>query len=158
MTPERLKELVHYCPDTGIFTWAKTRRGCRLGDTVGCRMKHGYIGIRLDDTLYLAHRLVWLYVHGNWPADQIDHIDGNRANNKLANLREVTNMENAQNTRNPRPNNKSGFLGVRKENSKWLAEIKVNYKPTRIGLFDTPEEAHQAYILTKRELHAKNTL
>jgi hypothetical protein len=67
-------------------------------------------------------------------------------------------MENAQNTRKPRPSNKSGFLGVRKENSKWLAEIKVNYKPIRIGLFDTPEEAHQAYISAKRKLHKTSTL
>jgi hypothetical protein len=127
-----------------------------MGAIVGCRMKHGYISIRLDDTLHYAHRLAWLYVYGKWPVNQIDHIDGNRANNAVANLREVSNAENAQNRRKSR--SKSGFLGVRKENSKWLAEIKVNYKPIRIGLFSTPEEAHEAYILTKRRLHAKNTL
>lgn len=156
MTPERLHELLKYNAETGLFTWAKVRRGCRLGDVAGCQMKHGYISIRLDNVLYLAHRLAWFYVKGRWPTDQIDHIDGNRCNNKFANLREVSNMENAQNRHSGR--NKSGFLGVRKENSKWLAEIKVNYKPIRIGLFATPEEAHKAYILTKRRLHAKNTL
>lgn len=158
MTPERLHELLNYDPKTGFFTWAKVRRRCRLGDVVGCQMKHGYIGIRLDNVLYLAHRLVWLYVYNRWPTDQIDHIDSNRANNKLSNLREVSNLENAQNIRGPKAKNKSGFLGVRKENSKWLAEIRVNYKLIRIGLFATPEEAHEAYILTKRRLHPKNTL
>lgn len=158
MTPERLHELLKYNAETGLFTWVKVRRGCRIGGVAGCRMKSGYIIIRLDDELFYAHRLVWLYVHGKWPIDQLDHIDGNRANNKLSNLREVSNLENAQNIRGPKSKNRSGFLGVRKENSKWLAEIKVNYKPIRIGLFATPEEAHEAYILTKRRLHAKNTL
>jgi len=158
MTPERLHELLKYDPETGLFTWAKVRRGCRLGGVVGCQMKSGYISIRLDNELFYAHRLVWLYVYDKWPIDQIDHIDGKRANNKLANLREVSNLENAQNIRGPKIKNKSGFLGVRKENSKWLAEIKVNYRPIRIGLFATPEEAHEAYILTKRRLHVKNTL
>jgi len=158
MTPERLKELVRYCPDTGVFTWAKPRRRCRLGGKTGCVAKNGYVVIRLDDVLYLAHRLAWLYQTGNWPQEQVDHINGDRSDNRWVNLREVSNMENAQNTRKPRPGNKSGFLGVRKENSKWLAEIKVNYKPIRIGLFDTPEEAHQAYISAKRKLHKTSTL
>jgi hypothetical protein len=156
MTPERLRELLNYDARTGVFTWAKTRRGCRIGGIVGCCMKHGYIGIRLDNTLHYAHRLAWLYVYGKWPINQIDHIDGNRANNAFGNLREVSNAENAQNKRKSR--NKSGFCGVRKENSKWLAEIKIDYKSIRIGLFGTPEEAHQAYILAKRKLHVKNTL
>lgn len=156
MTPERLHELLDYDARTGIFTWAKTRRGCRIGDIVGCCMKHGYIGIRLDNVLHYAHRLAWLYVYGKWPINQIDHIDGNRANNAFINLREVSNAENAQNKH--KSQNKSGFRGVRKENSKWLAEIKIDYKPIRIGLFGTPEEAHQAYILAKRKLHSKNTL
>jgi hypothetical protein len=158
MTPERLHELLNYDPKTGLFTWAKARRRCRLGSVVGCQMKSGYISIRLDNELFYAHRLAWLYVYGKWPTDQIDHIDGKRDNNKVCNLREVSNLENAQNIRGPKAKNSSGFLGVRKENSKWLAEIKVNYKPIRIGLFATPEEAHEAYILTKRRLHAKNTL
>jgi hypothetical protein len=119
-------------------------------------MKHDYIGIRLDNVLYLAHRLAWFYSYGKWPVDQIDHINGDRTDNRLINLREATNAENAQNKRIRA--GKSGFCGVRKENSKWLAEIKVNYKPIRIGLFNTPEEAHQAYIAAKRKFHKASML
>jgi hypothetical protein len=156
MTPERLRELLHYSPNTGLFAWALSRRRCRVGGKTGCVAKNGYIVIRLDDTLYLAHRLAWLYQTGKWPAHQIDHINGDRADNRWRNLREVTNAENAQNKRVKL--GKSGFRGVRSENRKWLAEIKVNYKPIRIGLFDTPEEAHQAYIATKRKFHKASTL
>lgn len=147
----RLHELVSYAPDTGVFIWNKSRRRCRSGSPTGCKMKNGYICIRLDDVLYTAHRLAWMYVHGRWPANQLDHINGDRADNRIDNLREATNAENAQNRL--RKDNKSGFPGVRAENSKWLAEIKVNYKPIRLGLFATPEEAHAAYLAAKRGFH-----
>ncbi len=156
LTANRLRELLNYNLETGIFTWAITRRGCRKDSVAGCKMKHGYIAIRLDDALYTAHRLAWLYVNGEWPANQIDHINRNRADNRFSNLRAVTNAENAQNQK--ARVNKSGFTGVRKENSKWLAEIKVNYKPIRIGLFDTPKAAHEAYVAAKRKYHFKSTL
>jgi len=153
---DRLRELLNYDRETGIFTWAITRRGCRKGSVAGCKMKHGYIAIRLDDALYTAHRLAWLHVTGEWPANQIDHINRDRADNRFSNLRAVTNAENAQNQKARA--NKSGFTGVRKENSKWLAEIKINYKPIRIGLFETPEAAHEAYVAAKRKYHFNSTL
>jgi len=153
ITAERLRFLVNYNPETGNFTWKISRRKCKIGSEIGCIAKTGYKMIRLDNMLYLSHRLAWLYVYGNWPVNQIDHINGNRLDNSLANLREATNMENAQNRFNLRKNNKSGFAGVRKENNKWLAEIKVNYIPIRIGLFNTPEEASQAYIKEKHIRH-----
>jgi hypothetical protein len=156
ITADRLKELVNYDADTGLFTWKTTRRGCKVGNRVGCVAKNGYIVIRLDDALYLAHRLAWLYVYGSWPKEQIDHINRTRGDNRLSNLREVSNAENAQNKRTKA--NKSGFAGVRRENSKWLAEIKVKYKLIRIGLFASPEEAHQAYINAKRKYHMASTL
>jgi hypothetical protein len=156
LTADRLRTLLNYDPKTGVFTWAITRRGCRKGSVAGCKMRHGYVAIRLDDTLYTAHRLAWRYVNGEWPAEQIDHINRDRADNSIANLRSVTNAENAQNQRARA--NKSGFAGVRKENNKWLAEIKVNYKPIRIGLFETPEAAHEAYVAAKRKFHVKSTL
>ena len=151
LTADRLRELTNYDPDTGVFTWAISRRKCRKGDRAGCVARNGYILIRIDDRLYLAHRLAWLHVHGRWPTEQIDHIDRNRANNALNNLREVTNAQNAYNQKARQ--NKSGFTGVHKENSKWRAEIKVSYKTVNLGLFDTPEEAHAAYIEGKRRLH-----
>ena len=151
ITQERLKTLVNYDPITGSFTWNQKRRKCKLGAKVGCVAKNGYILIRIDDRLYTAHRLAWFYMTGSFPPEQIDHINGNRADNRFANLRQATNAENAQNRR--RKDNKSGYTGVRKENSKWLAEIKINYKPMRIGLFATPEEARAAYLEAKHKFH-----
>jgi hypothetical protein len=116
-------------------------------------MRNGYIIIRIDNVLYLAHRLAWLYMTGSWPPAQIDHINRSRADNRWENLRAVSNTENAWNR--TAPSNKSGFTGVRRENNKWLAEIKVNYKPIRLGLFETPEAAHTAYLEAKRKLHQK---
>ena len=151
LTASRLRDLVHYDAQTGEFTWAKKRRRCSIGKKAGCTMKNGYRVIRIDDALYLAHRLAWFYVTGNWPANQIDHINGVRDDNRFSNLREATNLQNAHNRKYNR--NKSGFQGVRKENSKWLAEIKINYKAVRLGLFNTPEEAHCAYLIAKRQHH-----
>jgi hypothetical protein len=114
-------------------------------------MNNGYVCIRIDNILYTAHRLAWLYVHGNWPAHQLDHINKNRSDNRLCNLREATNAENAQNRK--RSDNKTGYTGVNQENNKWKAEIKLNYKTIRLGLFETPEEAYSAYLSAKHGLH-----
>ena len=151
ITQFRLREIVSYNAETGVFTWSKSRRRCKVGSKAGCRMSHGYVCIRLDDVLYTAHQLAWFYVHNEWPTHQLDHINGDRADNRIANLRQATNAQNAQNRK--RRDNRSGFSGVRKENKKWLAEIKVNYKPIRLGLFATPEEAHKAYLKAKHDLH-----
>lgn len=151
LTQARLCELVNYVPDTGQFTWNKARRRCRPGDPTGCRMNNGYICIRVDNVLYTAHRLAWLYSYGAWPEHQLDHINKDRADNRLCNLRTATNAENAQNTK--RRDNKSGYTGVYKENARWKAEIKLNYKTIRLGLFDTPEQAHAAYLAAKHDLH-----
>ena len=156
LTADRLRELVIYNHDSGNFTWNAKRRRCSPGKQAGCKMRNGYIIIRIDNILYLAHRLAWLYVFGVFPRMQIDHINGVRDDNKLSNLREASNMENAQNRR--KGNNKSGFTGVYKENNKWRAEIKINYKNIRIGLFETPEEAHVAYIDYKRRFHKFSTV
>jgi hypothetical protein len=156
-TAERLRHLVNYDPETGQFTWNAKRRRCTPGAKAGCRMKNGYDIIRLDDNLYLAHRLAWLYMTGEWPAHQIDHVNGDRADNRFCNLREATNQENAHNRHKLRKNNRSGFAGVRRENKRWLAEIKVNYKPIRLGLFDTLEEAHEAYKEARKKYHPFST-
>ena len=151
LTQTRLKQLVNYDPETGHFTWRMARRRCRPGDRTGCPMRNGYLVIRLDDVLYTAHRLAWLYMTGEWPPHQLDHINKDRSDNRFSNLRCATNAQNAQNR--TRKDNKSGFPGVRRENKKWLAEIKVNYKPIRLGLFATPEEAHAAYLKAKQQFH-----
>ena len=104
--------------------------------------------------------LVWLYYYGEWPINQIDHIDCNPANNKITNLREATPVENSMNKRSPRKDNKSGFLGVNynKDRNRFEAYICVYGKRIGLGRFDTPEEAHQAYLEAKRMYHLTCTI
>lgn len=155
MNSEKLKELLHYDPETGAFTWIVDRRGkAQAGTIAGCVEPQGYIRIRIKNKLYKAHRLAWLYTYGIWPKDQIDHINGVRNDNRICNLREASNAENCQNA-DIRSDNTSGYIGVywNKRTSKWVANIRVDYKLKRLGLFDTPEEAYAAYLKAKEALH-----
>ncbi len=143
ITAERLQELLHYDPETGIFTWkVRTSRSVKVGDVAGCQGGHGYQQIRIQSRNYLAHRLAWLYEHGEWPEDQIDHINRIRTDNRIANLREVSHKQNLQNA-GKYSNNTSGYPGVswNKRISKWRARIKHNYKYIHLGYFTTIEEA-----------------
>ena len=155
LTQERLQELLSYDPETGIFTNLKSRGRVKIGAVAGSKNPNGYIYIAIDSKKYRAHRLAWLYVHGNFPANQIDHINEVKDDNRIVNLRLATNLENHQNQSSPRTNNTSGYLGViwDKFSGKWRARIKVNGKQKHLGCFDTGEEASEAYVTAKRELH-----
>ncbi len=154
LTAQRLRELLHYNPDTGIFTHAKSRQGVIFG-TIAGNMERGYLRIRLDKVIYYAHRLAWMYVHGEFPQDDTDHINGNRADNRICNLRPATRAQNMQNQIAARGNGKSGYLGVcwNRVNRKWEANIKAEGRPRRIGLFDNPADAHAAYVAAKKQAH-----
>lgn len=158
LTAQRLRELLYYDPETGAFTWRSPRKGVNIHKPAGCFPKGTYACMRVDKRTYRIHRLVWLYVHGTWPADQIDHINGIKHDNRIENLRESMDASNRQNIRVPQSNNKSGFLGVRKQGAKWAAAVTIDRRPIHLGMFNTPEEAHQAYIARKRILHPFNTL
>ena len=155
LTQVRLRELLSYDPATGVFVRLVRSRGCRVGDVAGCRNKNGYVRITVDRKLYFAHRLAWLYVHGAWPVDGIDHINRDPSDNRLANLREATTAENLQNQRIPK-NNTSGFIGVSWHHpaKKWQAYIKLNGKNRYLGHFTDPAEAYAAYREAKARLHA----
>lgn len=114
----------------------------------------------VDGRLYYNHRLVWLIVYGRWPMNEIDHTNGDKVDNRLTNLRDATSTSNKENLRGARSNNRSGFLGVCwvAKNKKFQASIQVGGKAIHIGLYTTAEEAYQAYLETKRQLHAGNTL
>jgi len=150
----RLKALLHYDPDTGEFRWVQTRSNViKAGDKAGLISNEGYARIGLDKVRYFAHRLAWLYMTGEWPAHQIDHINGNRGDNRWCNLRQVTPQQNTWNQRNPKGANP--YLGASyvKRMRKWLGYITVHGKRHRLGYYDTPEEAHAAYIRAKEKLH-----
>jgi len=146
LTQKELKKLLNYDPKTGIFTWksrdSKAWNTRRSGKTAGQFDRGGYILIGILGKRYLAHRLAFLYMTGNCPHDQTDHIDHDRGNNKWNNLRAVTQAENQRN-RALAKNNTSGLSGVHwsKSNKKWMVRVKVNRKRIYLGSFSTKDEA-----------------
>lgn len=154
LTQERLKEVLHYNPDTGVFTWIKpTGPKARVGAVVGERQTTTYLQVGIDRKVYLLHRLAWLYVMGYIP-DLIDHVDRNPRNNRFSNLAESNKSANALNM-NPSKANKSGYVGVSfcKCTGRWRAVLTLQGKSKKLGRFDTPEEAHQAYLAAKAKYH-----
>lgn len=165
LTAERLREVLHYDPDTGVFTWkVRTSNRVKVGDEVGFALTHGYIGTMLDGRRYKLHRLAWLYVHGVWPDGDIDHKDGIKDNNRISNLRVVDMSMNQQNLKQARSNSTSGFLGVHKTVASrqgkkiWMARIKSGGKSICLGYFESPSEAHQVYLAAKRKMHEGCTI
>ncbi len=160
ITPERLRELLSYDPDTGVFTWKVNKGREKQGNVAGCKSSHGYITIRIDSKIGYAHRIAWMYVHGKLPEYQIDHINGVRDDNRLVNLRDTTQAVNAQNLLRARSDNQIGVLGVCLDNDskKFRANITISGKAKSLGSFNSAEEAHQAYLSAKRKLHAGCTL
>ena len=143
LTAEYLRSILHYEPETGIFTWkVRTANSVKVGDVAGCPDGRGYLRIKVCSRKYQAHRLAWLYVYGEWPKLDIDHINRNGSDNRISNLREVTHKQNQQNRSKP-SNNTSGHPGVcwHKRDSKWVAQIRHNKKHTHLGYFATIEEA-----------------
>jgi hypothetical protein len=159
LTAERLRELLNYDPSTGVFTWLENRGAtiCKA-KIAGTITNWGYRIITINKRNYRANRLAWLYVNSVWPNVFIDHIDGVRTNNAINNLREVTNSGNIQNLKKARKNSLSGLLGVCTRGNRITAEIHLNGVTTRLGRFNTPEEAHQAYLQAKRKLHPACTI
>ena len=143
LTAEKLRELLHYEPETGIFTRkVSTSNQVKASDIAGSVNGGGYLQIKMLSRTHKAHRLAWLYVYGAWPTDQIDHINRIRTDNRISNLREVSHKQNGQN-RSKSSHNTSGHPGVSwyKRISKWVAQIRHNYKHIYLGSFTTVEEA-----------------
>lgn len=156
-----LRDFLDFDHESGLFVWRKKPSiGVNAGDSAGCVTKHGYISIRVKGVSYQAHRLAWLHHYGEWPEHEIDHINGNKADNRIANLRDVSRKENCENQLRPQRHNNSGFLGVSwaKNEKKWKAQINHHGKKMAIGYFDSPEKAHDAYLSVKREIHAGCTI
>lgn len=146
LSADTLRSILHYEPATGILTWkVSTSNRVKVGDVAGYLGGEGYLRIRVQSRLYQAHRLAWLHYYGTWPKNQIDHINRIRTDNRIANLREVTNKQNQQN-KSKSSNNTSGYLGVHwyKRYSKWVAQITHNQKKVHLGSFTTLEAAISA--------------
>jgi hypothetical protein len=146
LTAERLREVLAYDPETGVFTRRVSRGPMSAGSTAGYPDRDGYLMVCIDYQAYFAHRLAWLYTFGEWPSEDIDHIDRNPSNNALANLRPASRSENLANTK-ARRDNTSGKKGVwwHKSAKKWAAGITVKRRAHHLGLFESIEDAAAAY-------------
>ena len=146
-----MKQYLSYDPETGDFTWIKRKRNSVKLGIAGC-LSYGYIHIKFNFKIYSAHRLAWLFAYGKWPNNQVDHIDGNKSNNKINNLRDVTLQENSFNIKKVRAS--SGYIGVyKRKHDSWQARITLNEKKISLGTFDTPELASEAYQAAKEKYH-----
>jgi hypothetical protein len=153
---EKLKSLINYDPCTGLMFWKEHRSNpnrVKSGDLVGTLTKKGYINVQLYRKMYKAHRLAWFYMYGYMPINQIDHINGVKADNRISNLREATNIQNCHNKIKRSKNNTTGFLGVVKKKERFQSRITVEGVRVHLGCFDTPEEAYEAYLTAKRKHH-----
>ena len=154
-TAEEVRILFDYDAETGILSWRSGSKPSLIGQEAGTITRYGYRQVCVYGKLYLAHRVIWLWVHGVWPEFFMDHINGERSDNRLCNLREATMAENHQNKRTKK-RTQTGYMGVTRNASKvpkWTAKVTVDGVIHRLGSFDTPEKAHAAYLKAKSELH-----
>lgn len=151
-TQERLKEIYSYDSESGLFTFNVKRGPMRVGDVAGTINKGGYIQINFDGKIYVAHRLAWLYVIGEWPDGWIDHKDTVRTNNRFDNLRVVTPTVSNRN-RNMNKRNTSGTTGIswNKKESKWQAYICVDSRMINLGWFEHKEDAILARMTAEKK-------
>lgn len=154
-----LRAAVHYDPDTGHFTrLVRTSNRINAGDLAGSLTALGYLRFFVCGRSYAAHRLAWLYMTGTWPHGEVDHINGDKVDNRFANLRVVSRSVNMQNQRRARVENKVGALGVSVQKGRFRAQIQTPAGKVHIGMYGTQEEAHAAYVAAKRKLHEGCTL
>lgn len=148
ISQQSLKSVVSYDEETGIFLWNKSTGGSTKGDVAGSKSLRGYIYIQIDGKMHQAHRLAWIYMYGVEP-DLIDHINGNRTDNRASNIRSCNKYENSWNSK-IRKDNKSGVKGVswNKCASKWQAIISVNGVKKYLGLY---EDVKSAELIIKKE-------
>ena len=155
LTQEKLKTLLSYDPDTGVFTNQVTRNPrAKAGTPAGALTSEGYIAFQINGAKIYAHRAVWLYVHGVWPEKEIDHINRNRADNRLVNLRQASRLNNSHNT-GKHAKNTSGHKGVtwHPKNKKWQVQMSANNKTFYIGQFACLSDAVQARAIAGLFLH-----
>ena len=161
LTAEMVRRALDYDPATGVLSWRHRddvlpRVNKRLaGKPAGCRDgQYGYLSVRLHDRLYQAHRLIWLHVTGEWPADVLDHVDGIPSNNAWSNLRPATRAENNRNRRSIREGILKGAV-LDARTRRWTAMITLGRKNHYLGTFSTQEEAHAAYEAAAKRLHGE---
>lgn len=150
VTAARLREVLLYIPETGLFYWRIKSGNKAAGSLAGTPHKRGrYIQVFINGTGYQAHRIAWLYMTGKWPAYEIDHINGNGVDNRFTNLRDVSHFKNMQNRTRSNKNSATGKLGVYPHGNKFRSRITVNGKTLSLGVYEDADEAHSAYLKFK---------
>lgn len=157
LSPRQVRVLLDYYPETGEFIWLP-REGHPFvvgrfnhdfaGKRAGTIDRRGYLRIKIARKYYAGHRLAWVWMRGEWPPEDIDHINCNKSDNKFSNLRLATRSQNVANN-GPRIDNKTGFKGVRRSANgaafPFQAQIRKNGTNRSLGFFSTAEQAHAAY-------------
>lgn len=157
ITKEEALRYLDYAPETGVFRW-RIRSGPRgnPGSVAGNWKASGYVEIRLRGKIYKAHRLAWLCAYGAWPDLPVDHINQNKSDNRIANLRLATVGQNCCN-KGARRDSKSGVKGVcwYKKLGRWVAQIEHRGEPYHLGYFHSIDEAAAAYAEAAKRLHGE---
>nr|DAZ46220.1 MAG TPA: endonuclease [Caudoviricetes sp.] len=153
LNQEYIKKILHYSPSSGLFYWNKPGRKID-GKIAGSRKRNGYLQIEIERRKFYLHRLAWLYVYGDMPHVEVDHINGVRDDNRICNLRLASRSQNGMNTIKPATNT-SGIKGVSwdKRNNKWCAQIKINQKTVWLGRHTSIESASMAIERARMKLH-----
>lgn len=159
LTAKRLKEVLSYDPETGVFCWITSTGRCSKGKLAGWKNSRGYINIKVDGRQYKAHRLAWLYINGEFPSEELDHKNLNKSDNRFSNLRLANRSQNSAN-RPAFKHTRSGYKGAqyfpRNKKKPWRSMITTgNGKRKFLGSFETPEDAASAYLTEARRLHGE---
>jgi hypothetical protein len=158
ITQSRVQELFDYDPLAGAFTRRCTSGRAKAGDSAGFVGTQGYLVVAIDGKRYCLHRIAFLWMNGAWPEGHVDHIDGDRLNNRWANLRSVAQLANNQNHHRARVDNLCGYLGVKTRRYGFQARICVEGRHLNLGCYKTPQEAHEVYLEAKRKMHIGCTI
>ena len=157
MTFDEVRALIDYDSETGVVTWRVARGNkYKAGGVVGSKTPKGYMQVNLGGKNYLLHRVIWLWMTGEWPKVLVDHENGIRDDNRWRNLRAATSQQNQSNSKR-RSDNASGEKGVRfhKQRKKWTAQVSIDGKNKHLGVFSNKEEAMEAVRVKRQELHGE---
>lgn len=153
LTSQWLRDNLVYEPSTGVFMWKVRGPGRIMGKILGTEVWPGYLTMKVDGTIYYAHRIAWLYVHGKWPEHHLDHIDGDKSNNAIENLREATSAQNAASR--PTKRRVASSRGVMPHGAGFVARIHHGGKRHYLGYFPTAKAAQEAYELAAKRIHGE---
>ena len=158
-TQDQVRAVLDYEPETGRLSWKISRpNGVKAGDRAGNVHHSGYRRVSTCGGRFSEHRLIWLHVHGEWPEHLVDHINGVKTDNRLANLRHVVKSVNCQNQKRAHRDSDTGYLGVHRRKNVFVAQITTGGVYQYLGRHATAEKASEVYLNAKRQLHEGNTL